>query len=238
MGFSLKGAWDDISGQSAADDAAKAQGKATDASLALQRESRDLARNDLAPYADMGKATLPYLNYMIAGSKGSSGIDGSQLENLATAEGTKDFLENDPLLAYATGEATRGMDAATAATGKHGSGGHAKALRNSLYDLAQNRLSDRRGELSDIFSQKFNLKSLDNNMWDNKLNSLFRVATMGQNSAAGQGAVSQNSTNQMTNLLTNQGNADAAAAVAGHNNIMNLANTALGATATYYGAKA
>jgi len=234
------GLWDDVTGQSAADDAAKAQQKATDASLALQRESRDIAREDQAPFRDAGVNAIPGLEKSISqGQRINTGQRQFQkLNNFAKPMNQALFLANDPVMNYAAKEAGRTIGAQTAATGKLGSGEQYRVLQNTLGDMAQSRLNDRRGELTNLIGQQSNIFSQNFNKNNMNTNSLFNLVTMGQNAAANQGAATQNATNNMTNLLTNQGNANAAAATAGYNNIMGLVNSGIGAAGTYYGAKA
>lgn len=94
----------------AARDATNAQMDATNASIGLQRESRDLARQDLMPYQQFGQGLLP------------------QFGQLMSTQGQQNYLASNPMFQAALRNSNREMMAAGAAGGRAGSGDMASAL--------------------------------------------------------------------------------------------------------------
>ena len=152
----------------AAKDAGKIQAQSADKSIAFQRESRDLARNDLQPFRNFGESQIQPLNSLLSNPSG--------------------YLENNPLYDAINSNSRREVFANRAARGKLGSGGTARELQNRF--LA-------------------NGESLINNQY----NRLLGGVSSGQNAAAGQANVAQNTGVNVGETLLQKGNSLAAAKV-------------------------
>ena len=157
---------------SASKKASKAQSKSADQSVAFQRESRDIAREDLQPFRDFGESQIQPLNNLL--------------------ENPNSYLQNNPLYDAINNNAKREVFANRAARGKLGSGGTARELQNRF--LA-------------------NGESLINNQY----NRLLGGVSSGQNAAAGQANVAQNTGVNVGNTLLQKGNAIAAGKVGSAN---------------------
>ena len=94
----------------AAKKAAQAQAKSADQSIAFQRESRDLAREDLQPFREFGEGQIEPLNKLLSNPTG--------------------YLESNPLYKNINNNSQRQIFANKAARGKIGSGGTALELQN------------------------------------------------------------------------------------------------------------
>ena len=106
----------------------------------------------------------------------------------------KSFIENNPFFDTLANQASSTLFANQAAKGKVGSGGTAEALQNSLFLLGNDLLNQN-------ISQRQNLSNL------------------GANAASGQANISQNTGSNVSNLLTQKGNAQAAGVVGARNAI-------------------
>lgn len=102
------------------------------------------------------------------------------------------FIQNNPFFNSLANDAQSRLFANQAARGKVGSGGTAQALQNSLLLLGQDLLN-------------------------NNVNQRFNMATMGQNAAAGQGTMTMQAGNTISDLMTQQGNALAAGQIGAAN---------------------
>ena len=172
----------------AAKEAGKIQARSADKSIAFQRESRDLARNDLQPFRNFGESQIQPLNSLLSNPSG--------------------YLENNPLYDAINSNSRREVFANRAARGKLGSGGTARELQNRF--LA-------------------NGESLINNQY----NRLLGGVSSGQNAAAGQANVAQNTGVNVGETLLQKGNSLAAAKVGranafntGVNDFLKLATSA------------
>lgn len=172
-------------GESAASQATDAQVRGAENSIAFQKESRDLARADLAPYAQFGQQQLP------------------GLQGLMSTQGQQDFLSSNPMFQAALRNANQGSNAMAAAGGRSNSGGLVNELFNNY--LAQ-------GD-SYINSQ---------------FNRLMGGATLGQNSAAGQGSMAMQTGSNVGNALAGIGDARSAGILAGQNARAGLGGNLLG----------
>jgi len=108
-----------LTGADAAKDAANTQAASADEAIALARESRDIARDDLAPFA----------------SAGASQIDA--LGSILTPEGQNEFLQNNSVYQRALGNANDETLKIAAARGRLGSGDTLTALSNNVLNTAQ-----------------------------------------------------------------------------------------------------
>lgn len=97
----------------AARDASRTQAQAADRAIALQRESRDLAREDLAPFVELGEGQI------------------NALTALLTPEGQADYVENNPFYQLGLDNLNQNTLNNQAARGKLGSGGTLSALQDN-----------------------------------------------------------------------------------------------------------
>ena len=108
---------DRILGGDAADAAregARVQAQAADRAIDLQRETRDLARDDLQPFRNFGADQINSLN------------------ELLTPEGQADYLQNNPLATLALDNANQATLNSAAARGKLGSGSTLQSLTDNF----------------------------------------------------------------------------------------------------------
>lgn len=133
----LKGVMDSFSGgkqaAKAATQAAGIQARSADEAIKLQRESRDIAREDLQPFRQTGQEAL----------SGLSGLVTDPSQQLS-------FIQDNPFFEALAGRATETLLANQAAKGKLGSGGTAEALQNSLLLLGTDLLSQNIGQRQNL----------------------------------------------------------------------------------------
>lgn len=129
---------DTFTGQAGADaarGASAAQAAAMREGIALQRESRDLARGDLQPFRAFGQ----------------SGI--GPLEGMLTSQGQFDFLKSNPMFQAAVNNTSSQLKNIAAASGKANSGG----LVNQLF---QNYLGQGQSFIQPQINNLFNRVNL------------------------------------------------------------------------------
>lgn len=121
------------------------------------------------------------------------------------------FIQDNPFFDALTNQASDTLFANQAARGKTGSGGTAEELQNSLLRLG-----------TDLVNQSIGQRQ--------------NLASIGSNAAAGQATLTQNTGNAVGNLLTQQGNAQAAGIIGarnaineGRSQLLNLGAQGLGA---------
>ena len=122
----------DLTGENAAGasrDASRAQSQALDRSINLTRETRDLARNDLAPFRDFGASQI------------------NPLLELFDPQGQSDFLTANPLFNASLDSINKATMNNRAARGKLGSGGTLKALQNNFTTTALPFLNNQQNQL-------------------------------------------------------------------------------------------
>jgi len=119
-------------------------------------------------------------------------------------------IVNDPLYQALYGEATRNITANQAARGKLGSG-------DTLVDLTNASLATGANLVQDRFNRE-----------QQATQNLFNAAGMGQNAAAGQGGVTQNTANNISGLQTQIGNVNAAGKVGQANAVTSGINQGIG----------
>ncbi len=119
------GLWDVFDGKllggdakDAAKDASRAQAASADKAIALQRESRDLARADLQPFVNFGQDQINPLLQML------------------TPEGQSDYARTNPMFQAALESVNRSTLANQAARGKLGSGDTLQALTDNYMATA------------------------------------------------------------------------------------------------------
>lgn len=108
----------------AARDATNAQVDANNASIGLQRETRDIMRQDLAPYANFGKSALPALG------------------GLLSTQGQYDFLQSSPMFQAAVRNSNNMSAAMGAANGRANSGGMVNELFQNYLATGENYLNN------------------------------------------------------------------------------------------------
>jgi len=112
----------------AANKAAAQQAASTDKSIALQRESRDLARADLAPFVEFGQGYI------------------DPLQQLLTPEGQMDYLNSNPLFDLALDKTNKASLASNAARGLLNSGSTLAELNDNAlltaFPMLQNQTNN------------------------------------------------------------------------------------------------
>lgn len=124
----------DLTGENAgkaASQAAATQAAAANKSIAFQRESRDLARDDLAPFVNFGQGNI------------------DALSQLLTPQGQADYLQSNPLFDLALDRTNKASLSANAAQGLLNSG-------NTLNELQSNAMLTGMPLLQNQQSQLFN----------------------------------------------------------------------------------
>jgi hypothetical protein len=192
-----------LSGQGAAeaaDDAAKVQAKSGREAIEYARETRDLARSDLSPFVNFatGAPNQPLFNRGIGGTivGGSTGpgYDPNsplgQLSSILTQQGQNDYLSNNPLFKMGLDRLDRASNNAYLGRGKVGSANN-QIVQNAF--LAGQPLLQQ------------------------QTSNLFNAANLGQASAAGQANTAITQGNNIADLTTQIGNANAAGLVGGAN---------------------
>lgn len=193
----------DLSGkpqQEAAAEASKLQYQATLAGIEAQKEALAQQRGDLAPFRNMANADVIQ-------------------KFRRNAFANEDYSYNpryDGLLNNALNRATRSVMDAQAAKGKLGSGSTLTSLTEAMAPIYMNREQQ-------VFENRYNANN-------QQFNQLQNIVGMAQNAAAGQGAATANTTNNITDLRTQGANAQAAGQIGAANaqaqgtqNLMGLA---------------
>lgn len=167
---------DDFTGADAASDAARKaaeqQAKAGKDAIAFQRETRDLAREDLQPFREFGGRNI------------------GRLQNMLTPQGQVSYLRANPIFNMALENANRQTN--NAFLGQGLTGDARQALANNTLLAAQPLLQQQTGNL-------------------------FNAVNMGQSAAAGQANTALNTGSNVSNLLTQIGNSQAAGTVGAQN---------------------
>ena len=122
-----------VFGSKTANKAADAQTASADQAIRLAEESRDIAREDLAPFRDAGTRAV------------------GELESLVTdPDAQAEFIENNPFFEALQRQTTENLLGARAASGKKNSGGTQKALQEALTLLGSDLLNQRVTQLSSL----------------------------------------------------------------------------------------
>lgn len=132
---------------------------------------------------------------------------GTQALGNLTGDATK-LMQNDPGYQFRLGEGNKAINASMAARGLSGSGAALKALTRYGQDYAS-------GEYNNAFNRQSNL------------------ASMGQNAANNLSNVAGSYGSNLSNNYMGLGNAQAASAIQGHNNMMGMVNTGMQAAALF-----
>lgn len=196
----------DLTGSSAKKAASRAAGKQEAMgreAIELQRETRDLMREDLAPFRDI---YTPEIGQQLTGLA-TQGADFSGIQALQPF----DPMQDQSFRALAD-EASRRVFSNQAARGKLGSGGTAEALQNQLVGLGEGMRAQRAAEQAQQFGQQMQLATVPQQQ---QFNQLMNLAGIGQSAAAGQASAAGTAGTNISELLTGIGNAQAAGLVGG-----------------------
>lgn len=135
-GFGLDSALDFVDGTilggdaaDAASQAAQLQGASADKAIALQRESRDLARADLAPFVEFGQGNMDALSLLLTG------------------QGQADYLQSNPLFDLALDRTNKASLSSNAAQGLLNSGNTLNELNNNALLTAMPLLQNQQNQL-------------------------------------------------------------------------------------------
>jgi hypothetical protein len=188
-------------GNDDASEAAEVQAASADKAIDLQRETLETVRSDLAPFRAAGQGQLAPLTGSINNL--------SELVNDPNRQ--RAFVADNPFFTALADDAQRRIFGNAAARGKVGSGGTAEALQNSLLLLGPQLVGQNVAQQQGVIGARSNL------------------AALGANAAAGQSTATQQVSNNITDLVTGQGNARAAGIVGDANtnrqggaNLLNL----------------
>ena len=113
----------------AAKDASRTQAQATEKAIELQRETRDLAREDLAPFRTFGADQI------------------NSLTSILSPEGQMSYLQSNPLFQLGLDNLNQTTMQSQAARGKLGSGGTLTALQDNAYLAGAPLLQNQQNQL-------------------------------------------------------------------------------------------
>lgn len=129
----------------AASDAAKVQGAAADKATATQLKMYETTRDDLKPFADVGRSAT-YSLADLYGLPTPQNPEGGQ----PYSQSSLDAFSKSPDYKYAYDEGLRGVEASAAARGNLQSGGTLKALQERGMGLASQNFGNYVSRLSDL----------------------------------------------------------------------------------------
>lgn len=175
-----------------ASSASRAQQAASEAAIAEQRRQFDLNRSDLAPWRTAGQGAIGQLSELTG--------PGGALNRRFTVQ---DFLD-DPVtkLSFQTGldRGTQALDRMAGARGSRNSGAQLKALTQFGTDYGSTKAGESYGR---FYGDQ-----------DRTFNRLAAISGIGQTATSAGVNAGSNTANQISNILTAQGNARGAAAIA------------------------
>lgn len=197
-----------------AEDAARAQGDATKNALQLEREQWQSSRNDLAPYREAGQAALGRLRSLLGiDTETSNPSESPLLRKFAPDDLNSDTVYNSGLQ-FGLDEGRKAIERRAAAGGGYDSGATLKALTRFGNDYGSTKAADAYGRFRDY--------------QDSTYGKLSGIAGLGSGATnVGVGANNAAASN-MSNLITGQGNANAAASIARSNALSGGINNAIG----------
>lgn len=223
-----------FSGQSAADAAlegARLQAGVGQQGIDLQRDIQNRLFDLSAPFQQLGagqigaltEALEPGQNPFFSAIQGQLS-DGSALNRLAALDDPENqaaFIENNPFFDTLANQAQDRLFSNQAARGKLGSGDTASALQQQIVGLGNDLLARERSALAQSAgTQMQNLAAgagLSSDLDARRFNQLLDVVGLGQNAAVLQGNAIQSTGNNITNLLGQIGNAQAAGGIGAAN---------------------
>ena len=214
IGTSVAGS---IIGANAAGSAADKQSQSAANALSLQKTEFETQQTNLAPWLQAGSNALSAIEYGMgigsnaAPATGTGGMTYGSLnqQQPAFSFGAADF-QADPGYQFRLNQGMQALNRQQAASGKLMGGAGAKEAIQYGQGFASNEYSNAYNRALANYNTNFNTAQQNR---ANILNPLQNVATMGQNAVAGTNAAAQNYANQGSNLLTQQGNAQAAGIV-------------------------
>lgn len=174
-------------GQKKADDATKKaaalQDDATQQSIGLVRESRDLMREDLSPYKDLG----------------GRNIDAYQ--NLLNPQGQSEYIQGNPLYKALADDAQKRLFSNQAARGKLGSGETAEGLQDALLRTGAGLMQNDRNALLQTINMGQNSAAMSGNASQGAASNMSNLLTSNANAQGAAGIASANVGMQnMTNM--------------------------------------
>lgn len=191
-------------GAEAADDASDAVSQANAQAIAEQRRQYDTTRADMAPWVNSGQSAVNQLSYLAgitpqgknfeefsAGVNRGMGGYGSIMKPFSM----EDF-NADPGYQFRLSEGQRALERSASAKGRLNSGGTLKALTQYGQDAASQEFDKAYGRYT----------ANQNNIW----NKLAGLSGSGQQQANTTAAAGQNSANNISGLMNNTGQAEAA----------------------------
>lgn len=184
-----------------ASSAAKAQSRAADKQIEVQKEMYDQTRTDLEPFRTAGVSALDQYSAELA--QGPNAFQNFLGEFTA-----------DPGYQFRLSEAQKAIDAAQNARGGFFSGATLDAQQSRAQDMA-----------SQEYGNFYNRRA---NEYANWLNPMAGMVQMGQNAAAQQATAGSNYAAGVSNALANKGDAQAAGTIGFGNAINNGITNALG----------
>lgn len=193
-----------IQAAGAAKDAAKAQLQASNAAIGEQRRQFDTTQENLAPWLNAGKETLPVLLDRIGvGPKAR----GSKTYGSLIAPFTGKDLAKEPGYQFELRQGEQGINRAASAAGRYDSGAVLKSLARFNNDYAGTK-----------YNEAFNRDAVNKTDIYNKLAGVAGTGQAAANQIATTGA---SNANAISELLTGAGNAKAAGIVGSSNAINN-----------------
>ena len=227
MGNCVSEAWDDVTGQSAAEDAARAQEDASFANIQLERDIYNQTREDFTPYRDLGTSSLSDLG-QVAGQTPDYSYSSFQASPEAQLGGLEDF-RTDPGYEFTREEGMRGMENKLSGIGMNNSGRALKELDRYNTGLADQQYGDWYNRQSGEYSNFVNRES---GTQTNQYNQLMGLAGMGSNAAGQIGSAGQGMTNAISTENQAIADANAAASMQGYSGTSNLLNQGTQGAAT------
>jgi len=218
--------FDAFTGETGAD-AAKAGAASQErmglAGIAQQNKFFEQLQQMLSPFMQFGAGNIGALQGQLGSNPFMDRFSELSLDPNRQAE----FVNNNPFFSGLRDQAVNSLFSNQAARGKLGSGGTAEELQKSFMNLG-----------TGLIDREFNNLTQGANMRQAGINNLFNAVNMGQNSAAMTGNAGLQTGNQIANLLSGIGNAQAAGGIGaanarqqGLNNLFQLGGQAFGSMA-------
>lgn len=206
-----------------------------------QREFLDRMLSQTEPFQELGLGQAGNLNQLL-----SQGFDRSQLQRaegmvgqpnqaqnrlnqlLTDPSAQAEFVDSNPFYQQMADDATNRLMSNAAAQGKAGSGGTAAALQDRLVGMGSDLMNREISQLASGAGLNAELQNRDiqnlmglsgqqNQLTQNQFGNTMQTVGLGANAATGQASGIQGTGNQITNLLTGIGNAQAAGGVGAAN---------------------
>lgn len=204
-------------GANAAENAANTQSAATNSAIAEQRRQYDQNRTDMLPWLTAGSSAVNRLSDLLGVSSNNTTTG---YGSLTKPFGIADYQE-DPGYQFRLNQGQEALQRSLGARGMLNSG---------------NRLMELTKYGQDMGTQEYqNAYNRYNSNQTNTYNRLAGLSGTGQTSANTLANSGSNTANSLSGLLTNQGNANAAAGIAGTNAWTSGLTGVAGAVSNYFG---